>query len=76
MVMAGDGQVPSRGKLDEDLRLLYVAVTRAKDQLFLVAPRYTTRGYGFSWSHQCPFLQALPVSLFEKQKASYRIYSR
>ena len=53
MIQARDGTLPMVASyeeepedlsLDEDLRLLYVAVTRAKDHLSLVWPRDVPRG--------------------------------
>jgi DNA helicase-2/ATP-dependent DNA helicase PcrA len=49
--------------LDEELRLLYVAVTRARDELALVFPRETARGYGFGWADPSRFISALPDRL-------------
>jgi DNA helicase-2/ATP-dependent DNA helicase PcrA len=54
--------------LDEELRLLYVSVTRAKDELFLVWPRDALRNpYGFPMPSR--FLTALPQDLFEHCRA-------
>jgi DNA helicase-2/ATP-dependent DNA helicase PcrA len=50
--------------LDEDLRLLYVAVTRAKDHLYLAWPREVSSG-AYGWSLPSRFLAALPEELFE-----------
>jgi DNA helicase-2/ATP-dependent DNA helicase PcrA len=62
------GPDPEDGSLDEELRLLYVAVTRAKDELCLVWPRETARGaYGSSMPSR--FLAALPEELFEHCRA-------
>lgn len=59
---------PEPESLDEDLRLLYVAVTRAKDHLSLVWPREIGRGaYGESLPSR--FLLALPEELFEHLRA-------
>ncbi len=59
---------PEEESLDEDLRLLYVAVTRAKDHLSLVWPREVARGaYGESMPSR--FLLALPEELFEHLRA-------
>jgi DNA helicase-2/ATP-dependent DNA helicase PcrA len=59
---------PEAESLDEDLRLLYVAVTRAKDHLSLVWPREVARGaYGSSMPSR--FLAVLPRELFEHLRA-------
>jgi DNA helicase-2/ATP-dependent DNA helicase PcrA len=50
------GEGPDGEKLDEELRLLYVAVTRAKDRLAISWPRSTARGYGFGWAPESRFL--------------------
>jgi DNA helicase-2/ATP-dependent DNA helicase PcrA len=67
MVASFDDE-PEQGSLDEDLRLLYVAVTRAKDHLSLVWPREIARG-AFGWSMPSRFLVALPQELFEHLRA-------
>jgi DNA helicase-2/ATP-dependent DNA helicase PcrA len=59
---------PEDESLDEELRLLYVAVTRAKDELCLVWPRETARG-GYAPSMPSRFLTALPEELFEHCRA-------
>jgi DNA helicase-2/ATP-dependent DNA helicase PcrA len=62
---------PEAESLDEDLRLLYVAVTRAKDYLSLVWPRDIARGPRGPYSLPLPsrFLFALPQELFEHHRA-------
>lgn len=61
VVDAGD-----RDALEEELRLFYVAVTRAKDQLYLSYPRVNLRSYDGSL-HQYPsrFLSFCPSELME-----------
>ena len=63
------GEEPDSDKLDEELRLLYVAVTRAKDRLLLVWPRATARGHGFGWAPESRFLEAVPRGLLERRRA-------
>jgi DNA helicase II / ATP-dependent DNA helicase PcrA len=67
MVASFDDE-PEQESLDEDLRLLYVAVTRAKEYLSLVWPRDTARG-AYGWSMPSRFLVALPQDLFEHLRA-------
>ncbi len=59
---------PEQESLDEDLRLLYVAVTRAKDYLSLVWPREIARG-GYGIPMPSRFVVALPEELFEHLRA-------
>ncbi len=67
MVASFDDE-PDQGSLDEDLRLLYVAVTRAKDFLSLVWPREIARG-PYGWGMPSRFLLALPEELFDCLRA-------
>ncbi len=66
MVASYDDE-PEEESFDEDLRLLYVAVTRAKDHLSLVWPRDVPRGPSprGGWGMPSRFLVALPPELFE-----------
>ncbi len=57
-------------KLDEELRLFYVAVTRARDELQIVFPRDTARGYGYGWAEVSRFIDALPESLLSSRTAA------
>ncbi len=77
VIQAIDGCIPmvhgsddDDDKLDEELRLMYVAVTRAKDELFLVHPRETARGYGFGWAGVSRFIEAVPDGLVIRRQAS------
>ncbi len=63
-MVASYDEEPEEESLDEDLRLLYVAVTRAKDHLSLVWPRDVPRGPS-GWGMPSRFLVALPPELFE-----------
>jgi DNA helicase II / ATP-dependent DNA helicase PcrA len=69
IVGLGDGLFPLRraieaGELEEERRLFYVAVTRAKDELYLCYPRIATNGppVGLKPSR---FLQEIPDHLYE-----------
>jgi DNA helicase-2/ATP-dependent DNA helicase PcrA len=57
-------------KLDEELRLFYVAVTRARDELQIVFPRDTARGYGYGWAEVSRFIDGVPESLLSPRKAA------
>jgi DNA helicase-2/ATP-dependent DNA helicase PcrA len=77
VIQAIDGCIPmvygfddDDDKLDEELRLMYVAVTRAKEELFLVYPRETARGYGFGWAGVSRFIEAVPDGLVLRRQAS------
>lgn len=52
--------------LDEELRLFYVAVTRAKDSLYLVWPRETAR-MRYSWPMPSRFIERAPAEYFERR---------
>ena len=55
--------------MDEELRLLYVAATRAKDQLYIVWPVETVRGR-FGWPTPSRFLVNLPPDLLDELVAA------
>jgi ATP-dependent DNA helicase UvrD/PcrA len=63
MVSAFDDE-PEQEEMDEELRLLYVAVTRAKDALYLVWPKDTARN-PYTYPMPSRFLTALPQELFD-----------
>ncbi|MDP1579979.1 MAG: ATP-dependent helicase [Candidatus Didemnitutus sp.] len=72
LIGAADGQLPTRrsieaGDVEEERRLFYVAVTRAKNELYISHPRVATRaGPGGMLLTQSRFLQELPESLYEE----------
>jgi DNA helicase-2/ATP-dependent DNA helicase PcrA len=77
LIHAADGVLPSdmangEDELEEERRLLYVAVTRAKDRLVISFPlRYYHRkhplGDRYSTAQLCRFLEPAMVGLFERQ---------
>ena len=77
VIQARDGTIPmvvnyeddlDEEALDEDLRLLYVAVTRAKDSLYIVWPRETPRSR-YSWPMPSRFLDRAPREYFDHRMA-------
>ncbi|MGF1452606.1 MAG: ATP-dependent helicase [Opitutales bacterium] len=56
------------GDTDEERRLLYVAVTRAKDELYLIYPRVTSGGGPPQLNQPSRFLQDIPESRYEVLK--------
>src|SRR5204862_239032 len=67
-----DGMFPSsrsldtRDALEEERRLFYVAITRARDELYLIYPhRRLSGGYGDVFQRPSRFLQEIPNDLLE-----------
>lgn len=52
-------------QLDEELRLMYVAVTRAKSQLFLTYPALFQSYYGDYFSNPSRFIDEVPENILE-----------
>ncbi|HEY4273287.1 MAG TPA: UvrD-helicase domain-containing protein [Candidatus Udaeobacter sp.] len=72
-----DGMFPSsrsletRAALEEERRLFYVAVTRARDELYLTYPQMRlTGGYGDVFQRPSRFLQEIPNNLVEDWQVS------
>ncbi|MFQ3599389.1 MAG: 3'-5' exonuclease, partial [Chloroherpetonaceae bacterium] len=71
LINALDGTIPSRyavgetESLDEELRLLYVALTRAKNLLYISYP-IICKGAEDYFGNPSRFLQAMPESMYEK----------
>ena len=57
----------SEADLEEERRLAYVGITRAKDQLYLTYPRWNCRAQGGTFM-QMPsrFLDEVPAALVEE----------
>jgi DNA helicase-2/ATP-dependent DNA helicase PcrA len=56
----------SRENLEEERRLFYVAITRAKDELYLTYPHMRlSAGYGDVFQRPCRFLKEIPNELVE-----------
>src|SRR5438093_2176440 len=67
-----DGMFPSsrpldtRAALEEERRLFYVAITRARDELYLIYPQLRlSGGYGDVFQRPSRFLQEIPTELVE-----------
>ena len=78
-----DGLVPSKksleeGKIEEERRLFYVSMTRAKERLFLTYPRFKQIRSRAAEVKPCRFLDDIPVECLdgkigEKQDAEYKV---
>jgi len=72
LIGAADGQFPTRrsieaGDVEEERRLFYVAVTRAKNELYICYPKVATRaGPGGMMLSPSRFLQELPDDLYDE----------
>jgi DNA helicase-2/ATP-dependent DNA helicase PcrA len=73
-----DGMFPSSRSLDttenieEERRLFYVAVTRAKDELYLTYPGMRLNaGYGEMWQRPSRFLAEIPEELLEPWEVGF-----
>jgi DNA helicase-2/ATP-dependent DNA helicase PcrA len=72
LIGAADGQFPGRrsiesGDVEEERRLFYVAVTRAKNELYISYPKVASRaGPGGMMLSPSRFLQELPDDLYEE----------
>jgi DNA helicase-2/ATP-dependent DNA helicase PcrA len=72
LIGAADNQFPTRrsiesGDVEEERRLFYVAVTRAKNELYISYPKIATRaGPGGMMLAPSRFLQELPSELYDE----------
>jgi len=74
-----DGMFPStrsletREAIEEERRLFYVAITRARDELYLTYPQMRLNaGYGEMWQRPSRFLKEIPTQLLEDWQVSRR----
>ncbi len=71
LIQCLDGILPSgyavddEDQLDEEVRLLYVAVTRAKEQLFLTYPALFQSRYGDYFTNPSRFIEDIPETYLE-----------
>jgi DNA helicase II / ATP-dependent DNA helicase PcrA len=71
LIQCLDGILPSgyaiddQDQIDEEIRLLYVAVTRAKEQLFITYPALFQSRYGDYFTNPSRFIEEIPEHLLE-----------
>jgi DNA helicase-2/ATP-dependent DNA helicase PcrA len=70
VIGAADGFFPTRRSIDtgdteEERRLFYVAVTRARDELYVLYPKMNTKGGPSMFLNPSRFLQEISPDLFE-----------
>lgn len=71
LIQCLDGIIPSGyaindpEQMDEEIRLLYVAITRAKDSLFLTYPALFQSRYGDYFSNPSRFIEEIPKNELE-----------
>ncbi|MEX2463058.1 MAG: ATP-dependent helicase [Balneolaceae bacterium] len=71
LIQCLDGVIPSGyaiddpDQMDEEIRLMYVAITRAKENLFITYPALFQSRYGDYFSNPSRFLEEIPDQLLE-----------
>ena len=70
LIGLSDGMFPMRraienGDVEEERRLFYVAVTRARDELYLLYPKVNTKGGPAMLMTPSRFLQELSPDLYQ-----------
>ena len=69
--MFPSGKAVEEGRIDEERRLFYVAVTRAKDMLFMLAPQIRKMADGGMFPISIsPFVREIPRELIEARMVS------
>jgi DNA helicase-2/ATP-dependent DNA helicase PcrA len=62
----------SEEDLEEELRLMYVAATRAQEGLFITHPRQAyDRGLGIVLNRPSRFIDMIPEEILEKRSVRY-----
>ncbi len=77
IIFLGEGMFPhyrvinsaNPREIEEETRLFYVAVTRAKNRLFLSYPRFNGRSYDGQYCHASRFLTSLPPELYTVEES-------
>jgi DNA helicase-2/ATP-dependent DNA helicase PcrA len=76
--MLCEGYFPSyrvtgdRDAIEEERRVFYVAVTRAKDQLFLISPSLVQSWDGYRTAKNSEFIEELDPSVYQKSSVKFK----
>lgn len=54
------------GQVDEERRLFYVAMTRAKEELVIMRPKETYRRGGYEWKDESRFIREIPSQYLKR----------
>ncbi len=82
VIWLADGAFPNTRALEsgegeeEERRLFYVAVTRARNELYLVYPQMSTGGYGAAFQKPSRFLKEIPEEFYERVEPAVPAWKR